>query len=317
MVNVHLMASMVEHIGEGKETVPAGADLLAKLLGELIKAKYSKHELADCSLCRGVGPVDLGFCVFCGVGDEQLETEETRTMEQTMTRQSKGQAAKSNGEKKSERDLDRSVQQIKNHKASLSICFWELGKLIADNHDESLWTIRVNKEGNQVHRTFAQFCRDELGLSPTHATRLMQVSRTFNKSDVTRFGTSKLGVMLQVPPEHRDKLLNAAAEGASRRELEDIANQAQGKNQRPQMNPSTERVTVGAMLGTAKIAFRMPPPPSATKKSGRRRRAKADSDFRGAEAVEKMLAGVECVYRLAVDDRGGIVLEIERRKSKQ
>lgn len=309
------MAAMVEHIGEGKIASPVGVDKLAEVLGELIREKYEKDELADCALCRGVGPVDLGYCVFCGVGDEQLETEETRTMEQSMTRQSKGQPTKSNGKTKSTRDLDRSVQQIKNHKASLSICYWELGKLIADNHDEGLWTIRVDADGNQVHRTFAQFCRDEIGLGPTHATKLMQISRAFNKSDVTRFGTSKLGLVLQVPPEHRDKMLSAAADGAGKRDLEDMARQATGRDERPTAPAPTERVTVGAMLGKATIAFNMPPP--AGKKTKRRRRAKADSDFRGAEAVEKMLAGVECVYRLQVNDSGGIDLEIERRKSKR
>ena len=68
---------------------------------------------------------------------------------------------------------------------------------------------------------------------------------------------------------------------------------------------------------TATIAPRKSASMPATKgKNGRRRKAKADSDFRGAEAVEKMLAGVECRYSLDVDDRGNIVLEIERCKVK-
>lgn len=280
-------------------------------LGEVVAERYTKHEVADCACCEGVGPVDLGFCIFCGAGDDDWETDRSKAMQRTMVKSGqRGWVVK---------DLDRSVQQIKTAKANISLCYWELGNLISNNHDCELWMLREDKKGDRAFKDFWEFTRSELGIARSHAHELMRVSRAFNRDEVSQFGVKKLGIALTVPPESRGKLLKAAANGAGKRELKGMADSMLDKaaektaaaratkpDERQRPPSSKQRVAVAALCGEVSLPLNMP----SRKKVPDR--ARADADFRGAVATELMLGGVVATYRIDIDESGNMALVIAR-----
>jgi hypothetical protein len=117
-----------------------------------------------------------------------------------------------------EADLNAAVKQVHELKSRAALSMWTLGRAILDIHDRQLWKVR-SRQGRPAYKSFAQFSRTELGLSKVHAFRLMAVARAFSEEQVASFGTTKLALVLQAPPEHREALLSLAKHGASTRAL--------------------------------------------------------------------------------------------------
>lgn len=115
--------------------------------------------------------------------------------------------------------LDASVQRIKRLKSDMARNYYHLGVMLAEVYDRGLWKLRV-KGGNQVYSDFAQWTRAEAGLGRTQALKMIDVATNFSEKEVKDIGHTRLAVALQVPPEYRDRMVEKAHAGASKRDLE-------------------------------------------------------------------------------------------------
>lgn len=125
---------------------------------------------------------------------------------------------------RTERDLDDAVRSVQNLKAEFCVSDFRLGKEIARIHAEQLWKLRVEKKSDGKEKSkwgsFAAFCNEELGISPEHARRLMDVGTNYTEDQVRAHGHRKLSIVLQLSPDKRPEVMAALEAGASKREIE-------------------------------------------------------------------------------------------------
>lgn len=125
---------------------------------------------------------------------------------------------------KSEADLDASVADVHRLKGEGAMALYELGRRVAHLRDTREWKLRTvaDQKGRPVPKwtSFEAFCNAELGMTPTTALRLAETSRAFTPEEVKLFGTRKLSLLLDAPPEHRDELKKKVEAGVSKKDLE-------------------------------------------------------------------------------------------------
>ncbi len=224
--------------------------------------------LVKCDACEGVSSISEDNCPYCGMGDEppkgvtvrdksekSSEAAPEATKEQKVvkvknkkppvqpqtttalakaepTAMTKGKVVEGHIEPQGTiEELNKSVESIAAAKGMAAKSHWVIGKLIAENYDKALWKLRVGHDEKPLYKSFNSFCENELKISAAHAYNLMDIARAFTEEQVTKFGPSKLGLVLQVPPEDQAKLLEQAA-GASKRELEKKVKETKEKNKK-------------------------------------------------------------------------------------
>ena len=129
------------------------------------------------------------------------------------------QAAQSQLARLTEKDLDVAVHEVQLLKIRASQGAWELGRKMADIFDRQLWKLRIDEKGKPKFRTQESFCFEELGFTPTHAWKLINVAKNFTADDVQQFGTGKLGLVLQAPEGIHPHLVENVKAGASKAEI--------------------------------------------------------------------------------------------------
>lgn len=281
-------------------------------LTELIGRNCSKDEVADCCVCGGVGPIDYGYCVFCGVGDEKHETQEARRVQLQRRRN-----ARVIGDVNAERtvsDLDRNVMAIRDAKKSAAIGYWELGNLIAENNNTKLWKLRLDKDGNAKYTKFDQFIEAELGIKKSSAYKMMSVAEKFSKDEVSKYGHSKLGMILTVDDETRAKAIKAMEKGASAGDIKALVKPSTiPPESKVQPNP---KITVASILGTHEMAL------LADDGDGELYPVKLEdvckNGFTGASNKERLANGVIATYKLEIDGDGyvNLIRTVERTDSE-
>jgi len=195
-------------------------------------------KLLECEFCKGRAPQRIKECPYCpeqASGAKATDpTEAKKIMTTTATTKADPKAAtgsKANlavvqGGKalaapepslvgKTAKDLDRAVQEVFALKTKSAMGMWELGAKIAEIHDQQLWKLR-GEDGKPRYKTAEAFVTAELNMSVTHAWNLMDISRKFTAEDVKKFGTSKLGLLLQAPEEARPAIQQRIEQGASK-----------------------------------------------------------------------------------------------------
>jgi hypothetical protein len=183
-------------------------------LARLVEADLPEERVADCDQCGGIGPIDWGHCCYCGSGDDEVQTRAARAVE-VRRHVPFGDSPTA--------PLDDNVERIRQAKARTATCYWELGNLICENYARKLWRLRTGKNGEAAYSSFLQFCREELGISHSHAYKLMSVAQAFDREEVARFGATKLGVVLQVPEPMRERMMRELEQGASKEQLRELA----------------------------------------------------------------------------------------------
>jgi DNA-binding phage protein len=123
------------------------------------------------------------------------------------------------GQQFTEENLDSAIREIHEQKVRASEGLWELGRKIAHIYDNQLWKLR-SAGGKPKFKTVDQFCQEEIGMSPPAAWKLMSVAKEFTASAVKKFGTAKLGLVLQAPDELREAMLEKVEAGIAKAELE-------------------------------------------------------------------------------------------------
>ena len=166
-------------------------DHVNRLENHIIKTTTA-DDITVCSNCRRKGDIKLPVCPFCGQAVSSIVGMASFT----------------------ETDLDNVIERIRRAKANTVTSFWELGHALASSYD-NIWKLRTNSEGQQLYRTWGQFCSAELDISPRHALRLMDIAQTFSKEDVEQYGVKRLGIMMRLTDQQRTEMLEEARAGLS------------------------------------------------------------------------------------------------------
>lgn len=320
VVNNELLGRMIGRFGmrvKGGDAliIPFNVEARIRTVTELIEQLYGKEEIVDCALCGGFGPWNMAHCPFCGSGDPELETKEARRAQMEQNKQL-AKAANGKGKqgmvKVNEKDLDQNVASIRSAKVKTAVCCWEMGSLISKNKTLGLWKLRSDTKNAPKYTTFAQFCRDELQMSRSHADSMASIADAFSRDQVKRFGAKKLSLVLQLPDELRSQLLDGASTSEGEQMLDAAVEDAKEKKQRdkPPKAPSG-KISISQVLGEVEIPFTVP----GKGKRSKPRPAKVTDDLEQAFASEQFVNGVVAVYRLQQNTRGELVLRVERARS--
>jgi hypothetical protein len=184
-------------------------------------------------------------------------------------------------------DLDEAVAHVRDLKGQFGASWWEIGKAIAKVYDNSVWRLRVLKDGRtQAYRTWEQACEQEFGLSHQSALNAMDASKLYSKEYAEKYGRSKLSVIVRAHSEADRKEMERQLEsGASLLQIKETAKtktdesrkrgesiprrkmlpsgevvverahaapkkRPDGSTTRPKKKPQPDQITVAAVLGT-------------------------------------------------------------------
>lgn len=198
-------------------------------------------------------------------------------------------------------DLDTSVQKINALKGEMATNYYTLGVLLRDVEEKSLWALRKKKDGQGKYKDFSAWARHEVKLGRTQAMKCISVAEHFSEDDVRKIGHTKLAIALQVPAAERPKLLEAAENGASKRDLEAAVNEIKGKG-------DSEKVTV--VLAPNETVLPMYARPENNSDALLPAYDFDDQPF----AVEILGNGVAQSYHLSRNDHSEIILTIRRHR---
>ena len=122
-----------------------------------------------------------------------------------------------------ERELDAAVAEVHKLKGDAAVTGWALGSAIFEIATRGLWRLRqdIADTGARTPRwsSFDAFCKSELSMTPTNARTLMDVSRAFTEAEVRAWGSHKLGLLRQAPPEDRPQLRKLLESGGTYRQV--------------------------------------------------------------------------------------------------
>jgi len=224
------------------------------------KLEESDGEVGDCTSCGGAWPVELEACPFCGESDRDeapsgkeessasssvmggTDSEEPPDpSSRAMVPAPKTSAALGGGNAETrvavpqkEEDLDKAVRAINVAKEQGAKHFWAVVQILKKVVDTNLWKTRTDDQGSPLYKSWTDFALKELEFSRTYAERLLKVTREFTAQTVTELGVNKLVLVYSAPPEHRQRVLDAAKAGASRAKLQeavkDLRQKAGAKN---------------------------------------------------------------------------------------
>jgi hypothetical protein len=150
----------------------------------------------------------------------------------------------------SESSLDETVEAIKKLKNEMARNYHRLGVMLKEVHDRGLWRLR-QKDGKPKYADYGQWTRSEAGLGRTQAMKCVEVASNFTEKEVKEIGHTRLAVALQVPPEYRDRLIDKARQGASKRDLEREVAVVKGRPEPVEVTPKANAITL-AMVATSR-----------------------------------------------------------------
>lgn len=291
-----------------KLEIPAGGSLTDKVrrIASFFQAQKA-DEYDQCDKCGGsclveiIAPLIGEVCPYCAEGPAPVENSE-QIIESVPESQSSDELEVVEG---TENDLNEACKQVEAFKINLAKGFWQLGRIIEEIHKRKLWQYRVGPDNAPLYTSFESFVRAELNMSDDQAYKYIEVYRAFNEGDIRELGISKLHAVLKVPPgPMREKLLAAARNGASKR---DIEREAAGEDEGDDEEVEPDKVTIALMLGSVRLPM------------WKRKRGKKSAEAEAATSVkddayctEDLPNGVVQTYRLVQKPSGQIVLVIDR-----
>jgi hypothetical protein len=215
-------------------------------------------------------------------------------------------------------ELDRAVEAVHSCKGT---AVWDLGRSIVRTYENDLWKQRRDAKGSPTYSGFGAFCQAELGISPQHAYKVMDVSLRYTRDEAVQIGVAKLGVIMRLPAgsDGERKMLESATStplSALATKVRELAAgkvrdtgrkhidtpQRQGKPAEPVVPEGS--ITVALTIGSEKV------PMFCKGKVGiSRARTLADSPV----GEELLMNGVVQRYKLTSDKDGNLLLIVERR----
>jgi len=284
-----------------------GVDAKIKAVASHFKETMKADSLADCTTCGGDSDVNYRRCPYCGDGDVLIPKAPLPAAEPPRTELVTRKPVLSVN------DLDKSVDRIQKLKVTAAKSIWELGQEIRLNYEQELWKLRRDAKGVVKYRNWKQFTAAELGISHTHAYRLMDVAAAFSKQEIEQIGATKLGVMLQLPEPHRSKLIALAKdEATSRGELDSALRNAKGgaSPALPPRPPQVDDVTVTLRVQPRLTLALLVRPGEAKKGESKPARKLTEDPW----CVEEMENGVRRIYHVKANSKGELVLIISTNR---
>lgn len=209
---------------------------------------------------------------------------------------------------------------------------WKLGRELANAFEAGVWKARLDGDGKPAYTGFADWVHQRFSLVPQYARKLMIVSKHFSEKQIREIGPTKLDMVLRVPAELREELLEKAG-GTPRAELEQEVRRIAPGATRPAMEGSSAQNQANAAAGrAAPRPTRVVAPNEVTVAIALGRYelplfARAKSAESGEEVRAKSVAadphcahdmqnGVRAHYRL-VEDEEGLVLVVEYKRVEE
>lgn len=220
-------------------TTGTPAELVERAVAHFKKATPPER-LANCDVCDGASDITLDACPFCATVEGDAAATESDVKPKAAAKAAKADKAPKAAAKADKpsskalvkaaptavvvttesQPLDAAVADVQRLKEASSVSAWQLGKRIRDVFEGQLWKLRVDADGKPRYKGFDAFVAHELGFTPTNAYKLMDLSKTFAEDDVRKFGTSKLGLLIEAPKEDQARIKEQIEKGASKREVE-------------------------------------------------------------------------------------------------
>lgn len=170
-----------------------------------------------------------------------------------------------------DKDLDKAVERVIQCKKVAAVGLWALGEELKKINESKLWKLRTVK-GKAAYTSFDQFCDTEAKISHTYAYQLIEIAKAFTEQDVSKFGTSKLTLMLKVAPEDLpavrekaatstkrelakevEKVVTARGHGAKRSEKHAAAGKKGAKAKIAKAPKLDDKITIATIMGTKRI----------------------------------------------------------------
>jgi hypothetical protein len=323
-----------------------GPGYIADRLLKHFSATYEKKDMVDCNDCDGRSPNDLERCPYCGAVDEDAAN---------------GASNGSNGKHAvgplvtgpqaialaggarvtivvEQKSLDEAVTEANRLKANMAGGIWFLGKYVFEKiYAPQLWTLRTDADGKAVYKSFKAFCEQELGLSANTIYLFMEISQKFNEEEARSIGQAKLKYILRAPASAQAELLGKAKDGATRREIESGAREAQvlegstsvrdGLGAKTKKGASAKRASEAARNARSKRPPRTAgttvilPEGKFTAKLWKRPEKKGDEPKPARRVGDRPVARIECLNEgmvllvaLVESASGQLVLSLEAKK---
>jgi hypothetical protein len=121
--------------------------------------------------------------------------------------------------KQTEKDLDEAIRIAKQLGTNAAKSVWEYAKHLNGIFQNQLWKQRKDAKGQPIYTTiqsFGSFVEKELGITKTHAYRMIRVAETYTETQIKGHSVSNLILMLKVPDADRNDLLEKSRGKSSR-----------------------------------------------------------------------------------------------------
>lgn len=330
-------------------TDPQKVARLTKFFSETPKARQ-----AACDNCGGVSDIEFSeVCPFCGEGQEEEDDDvgsdppeaSAAAKEEALKEIPKAQAPLALlgvppkidmlGAIRTEQDVDEAVREALSLKSRAAGNLWELGVILQRLYDHKAHRLRVVGKGKSAtpkYENWNGFVEAEIGVTGSYSYKLMEVARKFSREQVALVGPAKLHVTLHIPEEERKRIVEAAMQGASLREVKAAVEEVKGRAVEVEPEPSAPPEPKKASLPPPKKKGKgkQPKPkapliPTTTKVTVAMLTKRAElpvqsngkpvkNPFRGAplEVVEHLMNGVDQRILLTSDDAGNLLVIVER-----
>ncbi|MES2393561.1 MAG: hypothetical protein V4555_18130, partial [Acidobacteriota bacterium] len=154
-----------------------------------------------------------------------------------------------------DKDLDKAVERVRECKKVAAVGLWALGEELRKINEDKLWKFRVVK-GKAAYTSFNQFCNEEAKVSHEYAYKLIEISTRFTEADVSKFGTSKLTLMLKVADEDlpavREVAERTGKRGLAKHVKQVIKERGHGAKKK---NAKSAKASAASRTATAPIAL--------------------------------------------------------------
>ncbi len=109
-------------------------------------------------------------------------------------------------------NLTEHTQIIKHREKSIQLSFWDIGKDLKYIKEKSIFL--------EKYQNFEDYVVENFTFSLRHAERMMKVATEYERQAVIDVGLTKMYLILQVPEEHRDEIIQEVEEkGLTTKEL--------------------------------------------------------------------------------------------------
>jgi len=218
-------------------------------------------------------------------------------------------------------DLNNAVQRVVELKSNTAADMWKLGEELKGIHERQLWKLRVDDSGKCRYRSFEVFCAQEIGMSGTQCYKLIDIANQFNEDQVRKFGTTKLGLVLQAPKEDQAELLKEAESTSSRqlvekvrakREEKGVEKRDTGRKATPKSKGrASEHIAIATVLGRKTIALFAKP---ASKKDDLKPATSLEDQPFGMDDLSN---GVRELFSIRKTASGELQLVIDRKRLEE